>query len=116
VAEWLKFSKPSCNNFRDGDVTYMRKRIVRGRLSYGMADRTLRHMTGEPIITNTNFDFIRLLTGNARTELYHNRINNILFRAKQDLLERMHVSRALATRSTLRPLKKVRMNMNMLTI
>jgi hypothetical protein len=26
-------------------------RIVRGRLSYGMADRTLRHMTGEPIIT-----------------------------------------------------------------
>jgi hypothetical protein len=31
----------------------MRKRIVRGRLSYGMADRTLRHMTGEPIITLT---------------------------------------------------------------
>jgi hypothetical protein len=26
---------------------------VRGRLSYGMADRTLRHMTGEPIITVT---------------------------------------------------------------
>jgi hypothetical protein len=32
----------------------MRKRIVRGRLSYGMADRTLRHMTGEPIITLPN--------------------------------------------------------------
>jgi hypothetical protein len=31
----------------------MRKRIVRGRLSHGMADRTLRHMTGEPIITPT---------------------------------------------------------------
>jgi hypothetical protein len=30
----------------------MRKRIVRGRLSYGMADRTLRHMTGEPIVTH----------------------------------------------------------------
>jgi hypothetical protein len=33
----------------------MRKRIVRGRLSYGMADRTLRHMTGKPIITSRLF-------------------------------------------------------------